>query len=72
MGVAGEMGSLGEKLVPMVKLIMCVKTGTSFQRQFLGLKKYKSKYTVLTPSGRSALNLILSFNNIDRSKIVNI
>lgn len=35
-------------------------------------KKYKSKYTVLTPSGRSALNLILSFNNIDRSKIVNI
>ncbi len=35
-------------------------------------KCYKSKYTVLTPSGRSALNLILSFNNFDRSKIVNI
>ena len=35
-------------------------------------KSYKSKYSVLTPSGRSALNLILSFNNFDRSKIVNI
>ena len=35
-------------------------------------KNYKSKYSILTPSGRSALNLILSFNNFDRSKIVNI
>lgn len=33
---------------------------------------YKSKYAALTPSGRSAINLILSYNKFDRSKLVNI
>jgi putative PLP-dependent aminotransferase (TIGR04422 family) len=35
-------------------------------------KKYKSKYAVLLPSGRSSINHILRFLKYDRSKIVNI
>ncbi len=35
-------------------------------------KKYNSKYAVLFPSGRSAINQILLFNGFNRSKIVNV
>jgi putative PLP-dependent aminotransferase (TIGR04422 family) len=35
-------------------------------------KKYKSKYAVLMPSGRSSINQILRYLKYDRSKIVNI
>jgi len=35
-------------------------------------KKYKTKYAVLSPSGRSSINTILNFFNFNRSKIVNI
>ena len=35
-------------------------------------KKYKSKFAILFPSGRSAINQILIFNGINRSKIVNV
>ena len=35
-------------------------------------KKYNSKYAVLFPSGRSAINQVLLFNGYNRSKIVNV
>ena len=35
-------------------------------------KKYKSKFAILMPSGRSAINQILINNGINRSKIINV
>ena len=35
-------------------------------------KKYKSKFAILFPSGRAAINQILIFKGINRSKIVNV
>jgi len=35
-------------------------------------KKYKSKFAILFPSGRSAINQVLLFNGFNRSKIVNV
>ena len=35
-------------------------------------KKYRSKYALLFPSGRAAINSILKYHQIDRSKITNV
>jgi len=34
--------------------------------------KYKTKYAILFPSGRAAINIILKYHKFDRSKIVNV
>ena len=35
-------------------------------------EKYKSKFALLLPSGRAAINSILRYHQIDRSKITNV